>query len=177
MACETKLLGRHNIQNIVLSCAVAKRMGMTMEEIARGVSRAQPVEHRLQLIEGANGMTVIDDAFNANPSGAAAAFEVLSSFTGRHLVVTPGLVEQGEREEELNFKFGQQMGAVTDIAILVGPKRTRPIAKGLLSVGFDVNRLHTVASLEEAKTVIAAHARQGDVILFENDLPDNYSEG
>ena len=83
VTCETKLLGKHNIQNIVLSCAVAKRLGMTMEEIARGVLRAQPVEHRLQLIKGANGVIVIDDAFNANPSGAAAAFEVLGSFPGK----------------------------------------------------------------------------------------------
>lgn len=175
--CETKLLGKHNIQNIVLSCAVAKKLGMTMEEIARGVSRVQPVEHRLQLLEGAGGMTVIDDAFNANPSGAAAAFEVLGSFPGRHVVVTPGLVEQGEKEEELNCRFGQQMGAVADVAILVGPKRTRPIAQGLQSVDFDENQLHIVASLEEAKAVIARVAQPGDVILFENDLPDNYSEG
>lgn len=177
VTCETKLLGKHNIQNIVLCCAVAKRLGMTMEEIARGVSRAQPVEHRLQLIEGANGVTVIDDAFNANPSGAAAAFEVLKSFPGRHVVVTPGLVEQGEKEEEMNFRFGQQMGAVVDVAILVGPKRTRPIARGLLSVGFDENSLHIVASLQEAQGLIARIAQPGDVILFENDLPDNYSEG
>jgi len=175
--CATKLLGKHNIQNIVLSCAVAKRLGMTMEEIARGVSRAQPVEHRLQLIEGANGVTVIDDAFNANPSGAAAAFEVLKSFPGRHVVVTPGLVEQGEREEELNCRFGQQMGAVVDVAILVGPKRTTPIARGLLSVGFDEDNLNVVKSLAEAQKLIAQIARPGDVILFENDLPDNYSEG
>lgn len=176
-ACETKLLGKHNIQNIVLSCAVAKRLGMTMEEIARGVRRAKPVEHRLELLEGANGMVIIDDAFNANPSGAAAAFEVLSGFPGRHLVVTPGLVEQGAEEEALNFKFGQQLAACCDLAILVGPKHTRPIAKGLLSVGFDKESLHVVASLEEAKALLSGVARPGDVILFENDLPDNYSEG
>ncbi len=177
VACETKLLGKHNIQNIVLSCQVARRLGMTLEEIARGVARVQPVEHRLQLIEGANGMTVIDDAFNANPSGAAAAFEVLSGFPGRHIVVTPGLVEQGEKEEELNFRFGQQMAAACDIAILVGPRRTRPIARGLLSTGFDRESLFPVASLEDAKAIIARVARPGDAILFENDLPDNYSEG
>ena len=173
--CETKLLGRHNIQNVVLSAMVARRLGMTMEEIARGVARVQPVEHRLQLIEGANGMTIIDDAFNANPSGAQAAFEVLSGFPGRRIVVTPGLVEQGEKEEALNQQFGYQMAAVADIAILVGRRRTRPIAKGLISAGFDPNNLNTVNSLEEAKTVIAHLSRAGDVILFENDLPDNYS--
>lgn len=68
--CQTKLLGRHNIQNIVLCCAVAKRLGLTLEEIAKGVAKAEPVEHRLQLIPGAGGVTIIDDAFNANPVGA-----------------------------------------------------------------------------------------------------------
>ncbi len=175
--CETKLLGRHNIQNIALSAAVAKRLGMTMEEIARGVRRVQPVEHRLQLMEGAGGMTIIDEAFNANPAGAAAAFEVLSGFSGRHMVVTPGLVEQGTEEEALNFRFGQQMAGACDVAVLVGPRRTRPIAKGLIAAGFDPRSLHVVASLAEAQALLGRIAQSGDVILFENDLPDNYSEG
>jgi UDP-N-acetylmuramoyl-tripeptide--D-alanyl-D-alanine ligase len=93
------------------------------------------------------------------------------------MVVTPGLVEQGTEEEALNFRFAQQMAGACDVAVLVGPRRTRPIAKGLIAAGFDPRSLHVVASLAEAQALLGRIAQSGDVILFENDLPDNYSEG
>ncbi|NLD82595.1 MAG: UDP-N-acetylmuramoyl-tripeptide--D-alanyl-D-alanine ligase, partial [Clostridiales bacterium] len=174
--CETRLLGRHNIQNIVLCAAVARRLGLGMEEIARGVAKAEPVEHRLQLIPGANDMTIIDDAFNSNPVGASAALDVLNAFPGRRLIVTPGMVEQGEKEWDINYRFGVQMASVCDLAILVGPKRTEPIRRGALQGGMARENVISVANLSEATTVLGRVGRSGDVILFENDLPDNYSE-
>lgn len=174
--CETQLLGRHNIQNIVLACSLARHLGMTMEEIARGVRKIQPVEHRLQLIPGANGITVIDDAFNSNPVGAKAALDVLSAIPGRHIVVTPGMVEQGEQEAEINRKFGSQMAYACDIAILVGKKHTAPIVEGLLNGGMAQESIFTVNTLEEATVILGRVGLPGDTVLFENDLPDNYSE-
>lgn len=66
IACETRLLGEHNIQNILLAATVALHLGLTMRQVARGISKLQPVEHRLQLIPSP-GITIIDDAFNSNP--------------------------------------------------------------------------------------------------------------
>ena len=127
LRCRTRLLGRHNIQNIALCAAVARKLGLTMEEIARGVRIIEPIEHRLQLIPGA--MTVIDDAFNSNPAGSQEALNVLSGFPGRRIIVTPGMVEQGAKEDELNYAFGTQMVNCVDVAILVGPKHTKPIRR------------------------------------------------
>ena len=174
--CETKLLGRHNIGNIVLACCAARQLGLSMEEIARGVSKIEPVEHRLQLLPGANGMTVIDDAFNSNPVGAKAALDVLAAFPGRHVIVTPGMVEQGEREDEINRQFGAQMVGKADEVILVGKKHTRPIAEGLMAAGMAPEHIYVTASLEEATGVLGKIGQMGDVVLFENDLPDNYNE-
>ncbi len=176
VTCTTRLLGRHNIQNIVLACSLARQLGLTMEQIARGVSRIQPVEHRLQLIPGGNGVTVIDDAFNSNPVGAKAALDVLSGFPGRHVVVTPGMVEQGEQEDEINRRFGAQMAYACDIAILIGKKHTAPIVEGLLNGGMAQDRIFVVGSLDEATVILGQIGRPGDTVLFENDLPDNYSE-
>lgn len=175
--CRTRLLGRHNIANITLACMVARYLGLTMEEIARGVAKIAPVEHRLQLLPGANGMTIIDDAFNSNPVGANAALDVLSAFEGRRrVVVTPGMVEQGEREEEINRRFGAQMANKCDEAILVGKKHTRPIVEGLRAGGMADEHIHVTASLDEATTLLGQLGRANDVVLFENDLPDNYNE-
>lgn len=172
--CRTKLLGRHNIQNIALAASVARRLGLTMEEIARGIRKIEPVEHRLQLIPGQ--ITVIDDAFNANPAGAREALNVLGGFPGRRLIITPGMVEQGEREDSLNFAFGTQMYGKVDIAILVGPKHTRPIYEGMVEAGFDEGRIYVVSNLGEATDLLRELGRPDDVALFENDLPDNYNE-
>ena len=174
--CHTPLLGRHNIQNAVLCAAVACKLGLSLAQIAAGLSKVEPVEHRLQLIRGAGGVTVIDDAFNANPAGAKAAMEVLAGFPGRRICVTPGMVELGEEEEELNRLFGRQMAAACTIAILVGKRRAKPIAEGLREAGFAEENLHIVANLDEATALLARTTQPGDVVLFENDLPDNYDE-
>ncbi|MBO4884042.1 MAG: UDP-N-acetylmuramoyl-tripeptide--D-alanyl-D-alanine ligase [Clostridia bacterium] len=174
--CETKLLGRHNIGNIALACCAARQLGLTLEEIARGVRKIEPVEHRLQLMPGANGVTVIDDAFNSNPVGAKAALDVLAAFEGRHVIVTPGMVEQGAQEKEINRQFGAQMAGRCDEIILVGRRRTQPIAEGLRAEGVAAERIHVVGSLDEATGVLGRIGKPGDVVLFENDLPDNYNE-
>ncbi len=174
--CKTRMLGQHNIQNIVLACMVAQKLGMSMDQIARGVSKTEPVEHRLQLIKNPGGMTIIDDAFNSNPVGAQAALDVLRGFSGRRVIVTPGMVELGEGEAAQNHRFGQKMVGSCDVIILVGKKRTKPIADGALAAGFDANALYPVNNLTEATQLLAHIGRPGDVVLFENDLPDNYSE-
>ena len=175
VACQTRLLGEHAIANLLLCCTAARKLGMTLEEIAQGVSRCQPVEHRLQLLDG-GPVTIIDDAFNANPVGARAALRVLSRFPGRRIVITPGMVELGGEEAAFNEAFGEQMAASTDIAILVGKRHVQPIVDGLLKAGFPQEQIHVVASLDESTKVLHGIMREGDVVLYENDLPDNYSE-
>jgi len=174
--CQTRLLGEHSIANLLLCCTAARTLGMTPAEIAMGVARCQPVEHRLELLNGSGGVSIIDDAFNANPVGARAALRVLKDFPGRRIVITPGMVELGGEEAQFNRAFGEQMAQSVDIAILVGRKHTQPIVDGLLEKGFPQEDIHVVGSLEESTKVLHAMMQSGDVVLYENDLPDNYSE-
>ena len=172
----TALLGSHNIKNICLACACAARLGLTDTQIMRGVSKLKPVEHRLQLLPSAGGIAVIDDAFNANPVGAKEALRVLGTFPGRHIVVTPGFVEEGGMEETMNRELGAQIAENCDIAILIGKKHAQPIAQGALKAGMPEQNVHLVASLEEAQAILGRIGMRGDTVLFENDLPDNYNE-
>lgn len=176
IACQTRLLGAHNISNLLVACTMARVLGMDLASIARGVAKVQPVEHRLELLETLGGFTVIDDAFNANPIGAKAALDVLGSFPGRRIIITPGFVELGAEEARYNREFGEHMADCVDIAILVGRRHTGPIAEGLKARGFDEDNLHIVGSLDEASALLAQIRRPGDVELYENDLPDNYQE-
>ncbi len=172
----TRLLGRHNVLNILGCVAIALELGLSEAQIAAGIAKIQPVEHRLQLIKGAGGVTVIDDAFNSNPAGAKAAMDVLSAFSGRKFVVTPGMIELGERETLENGLFGETMAKAADFVFLVGPKHTRPIYEGLERAGFAMERVFVVKSLAEASAQMGKMLKPGDVVLFENDLPDNYNE-
>lgn len=175
--CETKMLGRHNIGNILAGCAVGYILGLSLEEISLGISKIEPIEHRLNIINPGTGVIIIDDGFNSNPSGAKAALEVISEFkTGRKFVVTPGMVELGELTYSENKKFGRLMGDVADFVFLIGKKRTKPIYEGLKESGINMNQVFPVDSLAEATEIFGKLLLPGDVILFENDLPDNYNE-
>lgn len=171
-----KLLGRHNVQNFLLAAAVARSFGLRPETIALAAQEIQPVEHRLELKQW-NGVTVIDDAFNSNPEGARQAVEILSSFqTGRRILITPGMVELGEIQEEENRKFGHHIAAAgLDLVLLVGPRQTTPILLGIREQGSDEN-VRVVSSLYEANELLKEWIRDGDVVLYENDLPDTYRE-
>jgi UDP-N-acetylmuramoyl-tripeptide--D-alanyl-D-alanine ligase len=172
------LLGRHNVSNLLAAAAVGHLRGLSMEEIARGLGSVSAPEHRLQSIPNPRaGIVVIDDAYNSNPAGAQAALEVLRSHPAkRRILVTPGMVELGDQEAELNQAFGRQAASVCDQVILVGPRRTQPIERGLRSQGFAVEAITVVRDIGEATTVLARLTRAGDVVLFENDLPDMYAE-
>ena len=174
--CNTQLLGELNIRNILLGASVAMRLGMTPEEIARGIQKIRPIEHRLQLIRNPGGINVIDDAFNSNIRGAKQAFEVLKTFPKQRIVITPGMVELGEQEYRLNREFGAAMAECCDTAILIGKNRSEAIREGLLSKGFLEEHILIKATLEEASAMMKNLVSPGDTVLFENDLPDNYTE-
>ena len=173
VACKTQLLGKHNIQNIAGCAAVAHSLGLTMEEIARGIGKLQAVPHRLQMLPTGNGVTVIDDAFNSNPAGARAALEVIGTFPGRKIIVTPGLVELGEREAAENRAFGGEMAKVVDIAILVA-RNGEAMREGMVAAGFEADNIILTRTLAQASAALGHLTQLGDVVLFENDLPDHY---
>ena len=171
---QMKLIGAHNVINVVGAIAVAHKLGMTLKELKIPVRRIQPVEHRMQMQE--HGLvTIIDDAYNSNPIGSKAAVETLAMFDGIRILITPGMVELGEKEEEYNFKFGTYAADCCDYILLVGKKRAQPILEGARSKGFPQERCLVYDKLEEAMAYAYTIKGQGHkYILLENDLPDNY---
>ena len=174
---RTQLLGRHNVSNILAAIAVSMECGMTLAEIRQAIGTVEPVPHRLQLTSGVGNVTVIDDSFNSNPVGAKAALEVLAEVgEGKKVLVTPGMVELGEREDAENRRLGERAAEVCDLVILVGPTRTKPILEGLKAAEYPSQQIIVALNLEEVKQHLATQVQAGDVVLFENDLPDNYKE-
>ncbi len=172
---ETRLIGEHNVQNIVGAIAAAHFLGVSFEKLVRAVKRLESVPHRLQMIDGKSKL-IIDDAFNSNPSGARAALDVLARINGVKILVTPGMVELGEKEYELNMELGSYAAEVCDYAVLIGENRAKPIKEGLLKSGFGAEKIMVYDTLQEGLAFVDA-LDTGDVkkvVLLENDLPDNY---
>jgi UDP-N-acetylmuramoyl-tripeptide--D-alanyl-D-alanine ligase len=172
--CTTRLLGKHNIQNILMCAIMANKLGITPAQIAAAVARLSPTPHRLELIRAENGILVLDDSYNASPAGTVAALEVLSLFKGAKVVLTPGLVELGTRGAEENFKFGARLASVADKVIVVNELNKSAIVDGLNSQSYSAENIFTAASLDDAKQIYSKLLKKGDVLLIENDLPDNY---
>ena len=172
---KTKLLGEHNIVNIVAAISVAKELDLTDEQIKAGIRFLKPVPHRLELIKKSNGLTIIDDAYNSNIKGAKKALETLKLFNSKtRILVTPGIVDLGEYAEEYNQELGKKAASCADYIILVGEKQAKPIYEGIISENYPKEKVFIAKDLQEAIQKWSEFSLKDSVILLENDLPDNY---
>lgn len=173
---NTKLVGECNISNLMAAVIVAMKLGVSDDKIRFAVSKIEQVEHRLNMKRTPGGVTIIDDAFNSNPDGSRMALDVLSRMTkGKRIVVTPGMIELGDKQAYHNCRFGEHIAETCDVAIIVGQYNRDAIVEGIRKSGkFDENNLLIVDSFAEAQTRLATILKAGDTILYENDLPDTF---
>ena len=174
----THLAGRGNILNLLAAIAIADRLGVSDAQQKRAMRQIEQIEHRLTVKRTAGGVTIIDDAYNSNPTGAKMALEVLHHFTrpagARRIVVTPGFVELGVRQAELNRELGRDIAAACDIAIVVNLTNREAISQGLKDAEFPEAQIILADSFAEASATLSQQLHAGDVVLYENDLPDSF---
>ena len=171
----TKLLGQHNIYNIIASIALGRELNISVAKMQIATRKMKPVAHRLEIKRSGN-FTIIDDAFNSNPVGSKMALEVLGQMNGKRIVVTPGMVDLGTQQYELNKAFGTYMKDTCDFVILVGKKQTEPIQKGLKEVDYPQDKIFVAANLTEGLQKMNEVVEAGAFVLLENDLPELYAE-
>ncbi len=171
----TRLVGACNISNLLGAVIVALYLGMSKERIKYAVGKIEQVEHRLSIKRTPGGVNIIDDAFNSNPSGAKMALDVLANFKeGKRIIVTPGMIELGEKQFSLNESFGKEIANSVDVAIIVGEYNRKAIVEGICEGNFNKDNLYEVGSFNEAQNVLAKILKSGDTVLYENDLPDTF---
>ncbi len=174
---NSRLLGVGNLLNILASIAVADHLQVPANKQKNAIARLQPVEHRLSM-KVANGITVLDDAYNSNPQGAKMALEVLKNFavseSNKRIVITPGFVEMGARQAEANKELGITIAKSCDYAIVVNATNREAIKQGIDEGGLETERYYLADSLNQAHAHLAQILKAGDVVLYENDLPDNF---
>lgn len=170
-ACSTKLLGKHNVMNILLALTIAKEFNITTEKIIEVIENLCPTPHRLELIK--THINILDDSYNCSLSSAKYAIEVLNCFAGKKMIVTPGIIEGGKQEKQLNFELGE-MCASCDYVVIVGNHNKENLLLGLQTKNFDTKKILFAQNLEYAKQYFKLLSC-GDNLLILNDLPDDYN--
>ncbi len=171
---KTKLLGNGAVENILLAATLAYEMGLQAADIAKGIEKIEYIPHRLQLLEN-NGAYILDDAYNCNPKGAEESLAALSRFEGRKCLVTPGIVECGVLEKQINGVLGEKIAKCSfDKVILVGDTLVGAVKAGYDKAEGAQDCLSVVKTLEDATAMLAEWVQAGDAVLFLNDLPDVY---
>lgn len=172
---RTSLLGLHMLGPLALAADIASRLGLSDASIVAGIEKTKPFSHRLEPKKWADGVTFLDDSYNGNPDGVRAVITFLASLPGRRFYVTPGLVEIGERVKEVHEEIGRELTkAGIPKVTLIRNSVTPHIDTGLRTAGFKGEVLwyddmpHCLAALH-------ALSLPGDIILVQNDWPDQYA--
>ena len=137
-------------------------MGVSEEQIKEALQELKPVEHRLQKIE-AGGKLIIDDSFNGNIDGMLSSFDLASTYDGRKVVITPGLVEV---DDKLNIQVAKRANEVFDLVVVTGELNYE-----IFKEYIDSEKLMHLKDKSEFESFLAKNTRVGDLILFANDAP------
>ncbi len=130
---KINLLGTQNIENILLAAAVAKELGMSLEEISQGCQKIRPEQSGMKLIK--NKINIIDSTYSTNPNAVFAHLEYLKTWTGRKIIVMPCLIELGKASKEIHSKIGEKIAEVCDLAIIATEGRFKNIKQGVIKKG------------------------------------------
>lgn len=171
---KTRLLGKHNIANILSAISVGLYLGLSFEQLQHAVSQVNYVEHRLQL-KTINGFQYIDNAFNSNPEGSKMSLDVLELMPGHRTIITPGMIDLGHKQDEYNKEFGKYMLGKADTVLLIGQTQTLAIYEGLKESGFNMANVKVFDRVRQAFDYIERNASRSDITLLENDLPDAFN--
>lgn len=166
------LFAESEIDSLCVAAGAAYSLGLMPEEIVRAASTIKSVAHRAEVKFNGN-IFIIDDSYNCSTESAKSSITLLDSFFGKKMCITPGIVEGGNLQVRLNFEIGTQLAKVCDWVCIVGPNADA-IEKGLLSESFHKESIFRASTPENAVKMLAPYFSHGDVLLFLNDVPDDY---
>ena len=163
--------------NVACAIAAALAVDVPLDTIRRGLPNLPTPANRQSVGTLSTGATVIDDTYNANPTGAASALATLERLaagrSGRRVVITPGMVELGPRQAEENSAFAAAAARVATDLFVVGRTNRRALLAGAAEAGGSAE-VRSVSTRQVAVEWVKANTGPDDVVLYENDLPDHF---
>jgi UDP-N-acetylmuramoyl-tripeptide--D-alanyl-D-alanine ligase len=163
----TPLIGRGNLQNLLAATAVAIEYDVSLEAVAGRARTLAPAAHRGEVVRLSNGVTVIDDSYNANPTATKRALEVLAqSASERKVAVLGEMLELGDRAVALHEEVGRAAARCgVDELVTVGGPAAAAMADAAIAAGLKKPNVRYIATSDEAAEAVAATVRRGDVVL------------
>jgi len=159
--------GRHNVYNALAAAAVALNLGLSLSEIKNGLEKCHLSEMRMEMFTTVDGVTILNDAYNANPASMRAALHTLQDIAGssRKIAVLGDMLELGKLTEVSHFEIGEMVQALgIDLLVAIGEKSKR-IVEGALGKGIDPKKVFSCTNTEEATEILSSRIKPGDVIL------------
>ena len=170
------LQSEHNAYNFLAAATIAYILGLPAKTIVERAALIHPTEHRLE-IKKLGKITLIDNSYNTNPKVVISSLKLLKETgeSGHKILITPGLIEQGNNAEYENKKFIGLAAKVADEIIIVGESYKNYLEAGLTEAGFPKEKTHYITSTKKAMELAQKLDRDNKVVLIENDLPDQYA--
>lgn len=173
LECHTKMHGYPALSNIAAAFTMACALGAEPTYVAGIIANLSPFDNRLQ-VTTENGVAWIRDAYNSNPIGFAAALDVLASLSvKRRILITPGMIELGNRQEAENLSVAEKASKICDMVFIVGNVNRQTWEKGVAKSGGKA-QVQMYSHRDEAFANLNSILTEGDCVLIENDLPDLY---
>lgn len=171
--CFTPLLGRPIILNLAGAFTLATALGLDPDIAVASLRTLKPVANRLEVVEE-GGVTWIRDAYNSNQFGFRAALEVAAALpVERRFLATPGVIELGSRQFEVNRALAKEAAEICEQTLVVAETNREAFVAGHRDAGREA-RLVTVPNRSEAFRWLREIVKEGDAVILENDLPDLY---
>lgn len=172
---KSGLLGRHQIGPLAVVAILSLELGLTIKQVEAGVAKTKSFEHRMQP-RSINGAWILDDTYNGNIDGIIAGLKLLEELPAKKKIyVTPGLVDQGIETEKVHIFMGKEIARTNpDVVVLMKNSTTPYIKKGLDTYGYNGELIIETDPLK-FYTNIEHFIASGDVMLLQNDWPDNYN--
>ena len=155
--------GYHMVYNALAGTAVGLSLGMTTEEIKRGIEKLESLSGRFHIIETDN-YTVVDDCYNANPVSMKASLKILGDALGRKVAILGDMGELGENEQQLHEEVGVAAGQQGIQMLICVGALSEGMAKAAKETNPQMEVIHK-QTLEEAISSLPQYLKQGDTIL------------
>lgn len=166
--------GSHNVYNALAAAAVTYALGVDVEVMARGLAAAEPPKMRMQVIRLANGVTVLNDGYNANPASTEAALRAVGRQGGRALAVLSEMRELGEHAAALHRRIGAVAARSGVHALIAVGEHAEHTAQGACEGGLSASAIHVCSDPGSAAEIVIRLWRPGDVVLLKGSRgPDD----
>ncbi len=168
---RVNLIGKQNIENLLLAITAAKKLGMTTEKISTALEKIKPGTGSMKIVKGSQQTDIIDSTYSANPDGVLASLEHLKIWPDKKIVIMPSLIELGAASKQIHYEIGKKIGKICDLAIIVTKDRFKELQKGAISVGLKPEQIIFSENPKQIAEKLKGFYGPNNVILLEGRLP------